>query len=150
MAFAKRVDARLIEAALLVMIKRDAEQGWNDPNVAAALEAFADEIDCDAEGELSFSDDALRELSPVYGFMLDQAYCGAVSADEDHNLLLTGLDLSVNPVIPVPEVVDEPVSAPSVAASRLLARVREDGRVEFGVDLTNGERALPVTALAAG
>ena len=145
--FAARVDTPQVEAAVLVMIKRDAEQGWNDPNVAAALEAFADEIDCGADGELSFSDDALRELSPVYGFMLDQAYCGAVSGDKDHNLLLTGLDLSVNPMIPVPEVVDEPVPAPSVAASRLLARVRENGQVEFGVDLTNGERALPVQRL---
>ena len=147
LAYAERVDARLVDAAVLVMMKRAAEQGWSDPDVEAALEAFADEIDCDADGELSFSDDALRELSPAYGFMLDRAYCGAVSADEDHDQLLSGLDLSVNPVIPVPEIVDEPTPAPSVAASRLLARVRDDGRIEFGVDLSNGERALPVQRL---
>ncbi len=143
LAFAEQVDARLVEAALLVMMKRDAEDGWDDPDVAAALDRFTGGIDCDGAGESSWSDDALRAVSPIYGAMLDRAHCGAVSAGEEHDLLLTGLDLSVNPTIPVPEAVDDPVAALSVSAHRLLARVLEDGRVEFGVDLTNGERALP-------
>ncbi len=143
LAFAEQVDSRLVEAAVLVMMKRDAEDGWDDADVAAALERFTDGINCDGAGESSWSDDALRAVSPIYGAMLDRAHCGAVSAGEDHDLLLTGLDLSVNPTIPVPEVVDDPVATPSVSVTRLLARVLEDGLVEFGVDLTNGERALP-------
>ena len=144
LAFAIEIDARLIEAADLVLTKRDAKDGWDDPDVSAVLDAFAAAIDCDVDSRaLSFSDGALRALLPLYGFMLDRAYCGAVKADDDHDLLLTGLDLSGNPLIPAPEVEDEPASAPSVAARWLLARVLEDGRVEFGVNLTSGQRVLP-------
>ena len=145
LSFAEQIDAVLVDAAMLVLMKRDAEDGWSDADVAAALEEFSGSIDCDADaGSLSFGDSALRQLSPVYGFMLDRAYCGAVAASEDHDLLLSGLDLSSNPVIPTPEVSDVTPAPEMVIGTRLLARVLGDGRVEFAVDLSNGERALPV------
>lgn len=145
LAFAEQVDARLVEAAVLVLMKRDAEDGWNDSDVAAELGAFAAGIDCNADaGALSFSDGALRLQSPIYGYMLDSAYCGASAASDDHDLLLAGLDLSSNPAIPEPEVEAEPPAPPVVTADRLLARVLPDGRVEFAADLSNGDRSLPV------
>ncbi|MCY3920903.1 MAG: PPC domain-containing protein [Chloroflexi bacterium] len=145
LAFAQHVDAPLVEAALLVLAKRDAESGWSNPEVAATLRAFAAGIDCRVDpGALSFSDGALRLQSPIYRLMLDRAYCGASTASDDHDLLLTGLDLDSNPVIPEPEVDVQPPAPPVVTATRLLARVLSDGRVEFAADLSNGARSLPI------
>ena len=144
LAFAEQIDAHLIEAAILVLDQRAAAEGWSDPDIAAALNVFSDGIDCNVDAAaLDFADDALRLQSPIYGLMLDRAYCGATAASEAHDLLLTGLDLESNPAIPVPDSTDEPEAAPVVNASRLLARVLDDGRVEFAVDLSDGERALP-------
>ena len=144
LAFAQHVDAPLVEAAVLVLAKRDAEDGWDDPAVAAMLDAFAAGIDCRVDaGALSFSDGALRLESPIYGYMLDRAYCGASTASDDHDLLLTGLDLDSNPVIPEPEVDVQPPTPPVVTVNRLLARVLPDGRVEFAADLSSGDRSLP-------
>ena len=148
LAFAQQIDTRLVAAAKLVLTSRDAEGGWSDPDVAAALSAFAAGIDCDVDSAaLSFADGALRLQSPIYGYMLDSAYCGAFTASEDHDLLLTGLDLASNPVIPEPEVSEQAPAPEIVTGTRLLARVLEDGRVEFAVDLSNGERALPIQRL---
>ncbi len=142
LAMAAHVDAAIVEAALLVLAMRDAEDGWRDPAVAAARVAYARGIDCAPDpGALVVGDDVLRYVSLIYEHMLDRAYCGALAASREHRQLLFGLDLSVNPEIPEPE--DAPPPAPQVAASRLLARVLEDGRIEFAIDLTNGERVLP-------
>ena len=144
LAAALHVDARLVDAAVLVLTKRDAADGWDDPEVSAALAAFSDALDCGVDGgALSFGDGALRELSPIYGLMLDRAYCGAAEASNDHDLLLSGLDLSANPMIPTRELAEQPVEAPQVVGVRLLARVLEDGRVEFAVELSDGERSRP-------
>jgi hypothetical protein len=144
LAAALHVDARLVDAAVLVLTKREAADGWDDPEVSAARDAFGGAVDCDVDGgALSFGDEALREVSPIYGLMLDRAYCGAAEASNDHDLLLSGLDLSANPMIPTPEVAEQPVEAPPAVGVRLLARVLEDGRVEFAVDLSDGERSRP-------
>ena len=144
LAFAEQIDAHLIEAAILVLDQRAAAEGWSDLDIAAVLDVFSAGIDCDVDASaLDFADDALRLQSPIYGFLLDRAYCGATAASEAHDLLLTGLDLESNPAIPAPDTAEEPEATPVVGASRLLARVLEDGRVEFGVDLSDGERALP-------
>ncbi len=148
LVFAQHIDSRLVEAAVMVLMSRDAEGGWSDPEVAKPLSSFAEGIDCAPDGSaLAFGDDALRLQSPIYGHMLDRAYCGAVSASEDHDLLLSGLDLGSNPVIPQPEAADEAPAAPAVTGTRLLARVLADGQVEFAVTLSNGDRALPVQRL---
>lgn len=148
LAAALHVDARLVDAAVLVLSKREAVDGWDDLEISAALAAFSDAVDCRVDGgALLFGDGALREVSPIYGLMLDSAYCGAAEASNDHELLLSGLDLSANPMIPTPEVAEQPVEAPQVVGVRLLARVLEDGRVQFAVDLSDGERSLPAGRL---
>ena len=144
LALAEHVDTRLVDAALLVLMKREADEGWDDPAVGMALEDFAADIDCNADRDaVSSVDEALRDQSPIYRIMIDRAYCGAVSASEGHDQLLTGLGLDRNPVVSAPEVSDEPPAAPVVNVSRLLARVIDGGRVEFAAELSNGERALP-------
>lgn len=141
---AQGIDYHLVAAAELVLMKRNAEDGWSDPDVAEALAEFGAGIDCRADaGTLAFDDEALRQQSPIYGLMLDRAYCGAKTASDDHDQLLTGLGLESNPAIPVPEVSDEPPPAPVIKVTRLLARVLAAGQVEFAVDLSNGERVLP-------
>ena len=65
----------MVDAAVLVLMSRDANDGWNDPEVAAALSAFARGIDCAADGSaVSTADGALRLQSRIYGYMLDRAY----------------------------------------------------------------------------
>ncbi|MDE2746364.1 MAG: hypothetical protein OXI41_10345 [Chloroflexota bacterium] len=144
LALARHVDSHLVRGAELVLMKRAAEGGWDDPDVAAALEQFSDGIDCRPDRRaLDFGDEALRQQSPIYGIMLDRAYCGAAAASNDHDLLLSGLGLDSNPAIPQAVVSEEPPAPPIVTVTRLLARVLADGQVEFAADLSNGERVLP-------
>ncbi|MDE2967957.1 MAG: hypothetical protein OXS30_10810 [Chloroflexota bacterium] len=144
LALAQQIDVHLVDAAVVVLAKRAADEGWTDPGVAGALSEFAAGLDCNVNrGALSFADEALRLQSPIYAAMLDRAYCGVVSASKDHDQLLTGLGLDSNPAIPQPEVSEEPPGEPVVTVTRLLARVLDDGRVEFAVDLSNGERVSP-------
>ena len=144
LAAAQGIDSHLIAAAKLVLAKREAEGGWSDPEVEAGLEEFGDGIDCRVDrSALDLGDEALRAQSTIYSLMLDRAYCGAATAGNDHDLLLTGLGLDANPAIPEPEASEEPAAAPVVTVTRLLARVLADGQVEFAADLSNGERALP-------
>jgi len=146
LSHATQVDARLVEAAELVLLKRDAVDGWEDTDVASALAEYRRGIDCRPNTRaLSSGDAVLRHLSPVYAAMLDNAYCGILAADDDHDLLLTGLGLSMNPLIPEPAVEDRPRPAPRVpSVDWVLTRVHEDGRIEFGAELSNGERVLPI------
>ncbi|MXV80819.1 MAG: hypothetical protein F4X58_08065 [Chloroflexi bacterium] len=144
LAAAQGIDAHLVAAAELVLMKREAEGGWSDPEVEAGLEEFGEGIDCRADDSaLDLGDEALRAQSTIYDLMLDRAFCGAATAGTDHDLFLTGLGLDANPAIPQPEVSEEPVAAPVVTVTRLLARVLADGQVEFAADLSNGERTLP-------
>ncbi len=144
LAFAKHVDARLVEASELVLMAREADAGWDDPVVAQARVAYARGIDCAPDASaLAFGDDVLRFTSLIYEHMLDRAYCGALAAGDEHSHLLTGLALSRNPEIPEAEVAEQPAPEPQIAASRLLARVLADGRIEFAVDLNNGVRVEP-------
>ncbi len=140
-----QVDARLVEAAALVLRKRDAADGWQDPGVAAALADYRRGIDCRVDrAALSSGDAVLRHLSPIYAAMLDRAFCGIAAAAENHDLLLTGLGLEMNPLIPEPEAELPPSRTPDLpSVSWILARVHNDGRIEFGAELSNGEQVLP-------
>lgn len=144
LAAAQGIDSHLVDAAELVLTKREAEDGWSDPEVAARLEEFGEGIDCRAsDSALDLGDEALRAQSTIYDLMLDRAFCGAANAGNDHDLLLIGLGLDANPAIPEPEASEEPPAARVVTVTRLLARVLADGQVEFAADLSTGERALP-------
>lgn len=144
LAATQGIDVHLVAAAELVLAKREAEDGWSNPDVAAGLAKFRKGIDCRVDrSALDLGDEALRAQSTIYGLMLDRAFCGAATAGNDHDLLLTGLGLDANPAIPEPEASEEPPAAPVVTVTRLLARVLADGQVEFAADLSNGERALP-------
>ena len=145
LSLAAQVDARLVEAAELVLLKRGAVDGWQDPGVTAALTDYRRGIDCRPNtGALSSGDAVLRHLSPVYAAMLDRAYCGILAADDDHDLLLTGLGLSMNPLIAEPTVEDRPRPTPQLPSVEWVrTRAHEDGRVEFGAELSNGEQVLP-------
>ena len=143
-SIAVEVDARLVEAAELVLTRRAADQGWDDPVVAAALREYRRGIDCRSDASaLPFADAALRRLSPVYAAMLDRAVCGASAAAQDHELLLQGLGLSMNPVIPQPEVERTSAAPPTLSVAWVLARAHGDGRIEFAAELSDGEQALP-------
>ncbi|MYB22362.1 MAG: hypothetical protein F4066_04415 [Chloroflexi bacterium] len=145
LSLAAQVDARLVEAAELVLLKRGADNGWDDAAVASALADFRGGIDCRPNTRaLSSGDAVLRHLSPVYAAMLDRAYCGILAADDDHDQLLTGLGLSMNPLIPETAVEDRPRPTPQVPSVEwVLTRVHEDGRIEFATELSNGEQVLP-------
>ncbi|MCY3569497.1 MAG: hypothetical protein OXH38_12775, partial [Chloroflexi bacterium] len=123
----------------------EAETGWNDPAVARARVDYARGIDCAPDPRaFPLGDDVLRYISPIYAHMLDRAYCGILAADNDHDLLLAGLGLSMDPLIPEPAVEDRPRPMPQVPSVEwVLTRVHEDGRVEFGAELSNGLQVLP-------
>ena len=167
-AYAERVIAPAVTAGEIVQASRDADLGWEDPEVQAMAAGLAEQASCDGPAAL---DDALRAAGaagvdgmlaldaelraalPVYGMANDSALCGAAGADRDNSRFLRLLAIDDNEEITGLLASDPPPPPPpSPHLLRIIARVGEDGRVEHGVELSgSGEQVLPeVRYLPAG
>ncbi len=159
LAYAESIVAPAAAAGDIVAAARAAEEGWDDPDVAAmmaeatgcrpgpnvlraALEA-AGAADID---DLLALDAELRSLRPVHGLAVDNALCAAEGADVAASRFLQRLSLArstelrdalglVPPPAPAPE--------PEPHRLRIIARLGDDGLLEQGVELAGGEQILP-------
>ena len=82
----------------------------------------------------------------VYGLANDAALCAAEDADETNTQFLRSL--SISHIAELRQMFgNEPAPASEPAAPthtlRILARLAEDGRIELGVELADGEHFLP-------
>lgn len=157
LAYAENVVAPLVSAGEIVQAARDAEMGWEDADVRAMLAELAfqgrcgDDLSAIGEDleELMANDAEIRTALPVFGAAYDSAICGAAIVDGEVSRFLRLHSLSRSAAIgdllagPEPRIELEPIIESQDL--RIIARLRDDGRIEHGVELANGEQVLPPT-----
>ena len=90
-------------------------------------------------------DTEMRAVLPIYGTAIDAVLCAAGDIDAQNSRFLTNLSIADNEAIDelfTPESLD-PEANMSPRRLRIIARLGEDGRIEHGVELSNGESVLP-------
>ncbi len=160
-AYAERIISPAITAGEIVEAARAAEASWDDPEVDGMIGKLADGVSCgggasvlrdalEAAGvveveRFSLLDAELRAALPVYGPATDAALCAAEGADAANTRFLRSLSIAGNE-----ELRERFVHEPAHRL-RILARLVENGRIELGVELADGEQILPtIRHLPAG
>ena len=156
LAYAERVLAPAIKAGEAVEASRDADEGWEDSDVRMMAAALARQVSCDDPVEVLRSaletagtadvdglltlDTEMRAALPVYGVANDSALCAAAAVDAANSQFLRSLSIAGSGDL---RELMAPESAPEPYKLRIIARVLDDGRIEHGVELANGQQVLP-------
>ncbi len=160
LAYAERVVSPIAEAGRVVEAARAAESGWQDAGVQEMVDELAQRTTCRNPGSglrevLAESEDLdamlrldaeMRAALPGYGPAVDAVLCAVADADYDNSLFLEGLGIDDSPEIL--ELFGHEQTSVTPAPEpphrlRIIARLNEDGRIEHGVELSNGERVFP-------
>ena len=162
LAYAESIVQPLVTAGEIVEAAREAETGYSDGEVVSmladlriqgscrddlsALSAALEDVGIDDFEALVAQDSEIRTALPVFGALVDSAICGAGDVDDAtdrflQRYALAGSRTIGNLLVPEPEIVLEPVI--EAQDLRIIARMRDDGRIEHGVELSNGEQILP-------
>ena len=160
LAYAESIIPSAVTAGEIVEAARAADMGWEAPEVQEMIAGLAQQASCgDEETTLSAAleearvadvdallalDDELRAVLPVYSLANDSARCAASDVDVVTSRLLQTLSIAGNDellrlLMPRPSTVEAPVPH----RLRIIAQLDENGRVEHGVELSNGEQVMP-------
>jgi len=155
LAYAESLISPAVTAGEIVAAARAADENWDDPDVRTMM---ADHASCypgrtalrdalEAAGVSNVDglvalDAEMRFVRPVHGLAIDGALCAAAHADRAISRFLQRLAISDS------EELLELLAPPSAVAPephrlRIIARLGDDGRIEHGVELSNGDRVLP-------
>ena len=93
----------------------------------------------DVDDLLTF-DTELRAALPIFGTANDAALCAASDVDAANTQFLRSLSISGSADL---RDLIGPERDPAPYTLRIIARVLEDGRIEHGVEFTNGFQVLP-------
>ncbi|MYA58929.1 MAG: hypothetical protein F4X40_00010, partial [Chloroflexi bacterium] len=165
LAYAERVIAPMVEAGRIVDAARAAEDGWDDEDVQSMVDEFSGEASCRGAGsalreslesagvgnvdELMKLDTELRAASRIYGLAINAVVCATMGADADNRRFLDLLSPADSAEL---KALLEPVSEPAATLPRLriIARLVDDGRIEHGVEFSDGEQVMPDVRYLAG
>ncbi len=160
LAYAESIIPSAVTAGETVEAARAADMGWEAPEVQEMVAGLARQGSCDdEEATLSAAledarvadaeallalDDELRAVLPVYSLANDSARCAASDVDAATSRLLQSLSIDRNDellrlLMPRPSTVE----APAPHRLRIIAQLDENGRVEHGVEISNGEQVMP-------
>ena len=160
LSYAESIIPSAVTAGEIVEAARAADMGWEAPEVQEMLTGLARQGSCgDEEETLSTAleearvadvdvllalDDELRAVLPVYSLANYSSRCAASDVDAVTSRLLQSLSIDGNDellrlLMPRPSTVE----APAPHLLRIIAQLDENGRVEHGVELSDGERVLP-------
>ena len=164
LAYAERVISPAVEAGRIVEAARDADLGWQDVGVEAMVERFErraacgrgtaglrtvlGEVETTDIGELLTLDREMGAALPIYGLARSAILCAVADADFDNSLFLAGLDIADSSEVQELLGREQPsVTPPSQRLQRLriIARLTDDGRIEHGVELPDGQQILPAS-----
>ena len=161
LAYAERVISPAVAAGKIVESARASELGWEDDGVQELIDALAERTSCRNPGEglreiltemgadfdgIVRLDAEMRVASPTYGLARDAVLCAVASADDDNSLFLEGLAIDDSSEILQMFGYGQPAvtpDAPPLHRLRIIAKLNEDGRIEHGVELSDGEQILP-------
>ena len=160
LAYAEAVVAPAAAAGRIVEAAREAATGWEDRGVRAMIAELgscrgggADLTDAlaaasqDTVDELLVFDTEMRAVLPVWGPTVDGILCAAAAADAASYRFLERLALEESEellelLLPEEEPIEEDPE-PRTYRLRVVARLGDDGRVEFGAELDGG---VPILA----
>ncbi len=157
--YGEKVLAPLIGAGEIVEAARAAETGWEDEGVQLMMDKFNDAYSCSNPASIAVplrradvrdlswiltADTEMRVALPMYELAADAVLCGNGADDENEQFfenLFIGEDrafLDLFNIAPPP-----PRPTPPPFRLRVLSRLGDDGRIEHGVELRNGEQIFP-------
>ena len=160
LAYAESIIPSALTAGEIVEAARAADMGWEAPEVQEMIAGLAQQASCgDEETTLSAAleearvadvdallalDDELRAVLPVYSLANDSARCAASDVDAITSRFLQTLSIAGNDellrlLMPRPSTVEAPVPH----RLRIIAQLNENGRVEHGVEISDGEQVMP-------
>lgn len=162
LSYAERVISPSVAAGNIVDAARAAESGWQDAGVREMIDELAEQASCnnpgkglrevlDVTGTTDFDemlrlDAEMRVVLPAYGSARDAVLCAVAGADDDNSLFLEGLAIDDSSEILQMFGYEQPPAAlvaPPPYRLRIIAKQNEDGRIEHGVELSDGEQILP-------
>ena len=158
LAYAESIVAPAVAAGDVVAAARSADEAWEDPDVQAmmaeqsgcgpradALREALEAADIDNIDELLALDAEMRLERPVHGLAVDQALCAAAAADAELSRFLERLSLDGSAELREMLGLTPPAAAAMTEPHRLriVVRLGDDGRLEHGIQLADGERILP-------
>lgn len=160
LSYAERVLSPMVAAGEAVRASRDADLGWNAPEVQAmtaelrelascragtpALRRALDESDVANADALLHLDSEARAALPAYGLAVDAVLCAVPGADIASSRFLRILAISNNREIQSlfgQEQPPAPVTPPHQL--RIIAKLGDNDRIELGVELSGGRQVLP-------
>ncbi len=157
-AYAERIIAPIVAAGEIVRTARAAELGWDDAGVRRMVAGLAAGAACDGgatalrealeaarfvgAGQLITLDAELRAALPVHGIVDDAVVCGVTEADAATTQFLRGLTIIGSSELRA-LIAPRPPAPLASHRLRIITRLIEDGRVEHGVELADGERIFP-------
>ena len=155
LAYAERLIAPAVTAGEIVVAARAADESWDDPDVRAMM---AEHASCypgrtalrgalEAAGVSNVDglvalDAEMRFVRPVHGLAIDGALCAAAGADGAVSRFLQRLAIGDSEEL-LKLLAPPSAAAPEPHRLRIIARLGDDGRIEHGVELSNGDRVLP-------
>ena len=162
LVYAERLISPAVAAGEVVEAARAAELGWEDTGVQEMIDELEERASCHDPGgqlrevleatettdvdEMFRLDTEMRATLPAYGFARDAVLCAVAGADDDNSLFLEGLAIADSSDILMLFGHEQPPATVDVPPShrlRIIAKLDEDGRVEHGVELSDGEQILP-------
>ena len=160
LAYTESIIPSAVTAGEIVEAATAADMGWEATEVQEMITGLARQASCgDEEATLSAAleearvadaeallalDDELRAALPVYSLANDSARCAASDVDAITSRFLQTLSIAGNGellrlLMPRPSTVE----APAPHRLRIIAQLDEIGRVEHGVEISNGEQVMP-------
>ena len=158
LSYAERVLSPMVAVGEAVLASRDADLGWNAPEVQAMTAELEKLASCGAgparlrlaldesanAGALLQLDSEARVALPVYGLAVDAVLCAVPDADNASSRFLRILSISNDREIQRlfgQEQPPPPVTPPHQL--RILAKLGDDDHIELGVELSGGQQVLP-------
>ena len=162
LVYTEGVISSAVAAGRIVEAAQAAELGWQDAGVQDMIDGLAQQASCDDSEEglrdlleaAGFSDidetlrldGEMRVALPVYGVATEAVLCAVARTDDDNTLFLESLAVAdSNDILALFGYEQPPATMVASPPHRLrvIARLNEDGRIEHGVELTDGEQILP-------
>ena len=158
LAYAESIVAPAVAAGDIIAAARSADEGWDDPDVQAMMaeqsgcrpggNALRDALQAAGVGnidEMLALDAEMRLERPVHGLAVDRTLCAAAAADAALSQFLRHLSLDGSAEFGEMLGLTPPAAAvtPEPHRLRIVVRLGDDGRLEHGVQLADGERILP-------
>ena len=158
LAYAEKVLAPIIAASEIVEAARAAEEGWEDASVQFMVEDYENAYSCGRPASIATplrradvpdltwmltADTEMRAALPFYGTAVDGILCGN-GADAENEQFFASLSIPESEsFLAMFDITPPPTSDPAPYKLRILSRLTDDGQIEHGVELSNGEQILP-------